>query len=101
MATGPFAVIAVLVVALGTLGWPVFGVATLRAGLLPRWGAVLVTIGLPLSTMQNFLIKVPGPIGGVLLGFGLVWLGYALWSDKPAQAMPSQPAHGVVEAAEI
>jgi len=101
MGGGPFGVIAVLVVALGTLGWPVFGIATLRAGLLPRWGAVLVTIGMPLGTVQNFLLKIPGPIGGVLLGVGLAWLGYALWSGNAAQVTPSQPVYGAVEAAEI
>jgi hypothetical protein len=101
MGTGPFGVIAVLVVVLGTLGWPVFGIATLRVGLLPRWGAVLVTIGMPLGSVQNFLLKIPGPIGGVLLGLGLAWLGYALWSDKPAHVMQSQPAHRAEEAAEI
>jgi hypothetical protein len=101
MGAGPFGVIAVLVAALGTLGWPVFGIATLRAGLLPRWGAVLVTIGMPLGAVQNFLLKIPGPIGGVLVGLGLAGLGYALWSDKAARILPSQPVHGAVEAAEI
>ena len=59
-------------------GLVLYGVATLRAGVLPRWcGAGLVV--LPVTTVL-------GGYGGIL--FGLFWLalGYALWSRRGAPA---------------
>jgi hypothetical protein len=68
------------------LGYVLLGIATIRAGILPRWGAVLVMLGAilfnlppqPLGPFPTFVILV----GAVLWGAGAVWIGFALWSSK-------------------
>jgi hypothetical protein len=67
-------------------GHIVTGIAIIRAGILPRWAGILVSVGMiliflgaaaaPLFWLRN--------IGGVLSGVGLAWLGYALWSNQGA-----------------
>lgn len=61
------------------VGFPLLGVATLRAGVLPRWCGVALLVALPASI----------PLGEYAnLLFGLVWLalGYVLWSQRDASA---------------
>jgi hypothetical protein len=62
------------------IGLILFGVATLRAGVYPRWAAVLLIIGIPVTM---FLDPTPGTfqesIGQILWGFAVAALGwYAL-----------------------
>ena len=62
------------------IGLILFGVATFRAGVYPRWVALLLIISIPLTM---FLDPTPGTfqesIGQILLGIALVALGwYAL-----------------------
>ena len=79
----------VLVVVLGyILGYILFGIATMRAGVLPRWSGLLLIIGsamvmiseaVPLNVSLSDLIVT---IGDVSFGTGFVWMGFALWSEK-------------------
>jgi hypothetical protein len=72
-------------------GWILFGVASLRAGLLPRGAAVLLIAGGVAAFVGNGVVGIPdeGILGALvsvvsLLGaLGLAWLGYAVWS-RPA-----------------
>ncbi len=65
------------------LGGPLFGIAMIRAGILPRWAAVLFTSGGPVSALVVSLLPHPlDRIAAVPLGLGLAWLGYALWSER-------------------
>ena len=65
------------------------GLATLRAGVLPRWpGLLLILSGtagllglLPLPSLKN----IPAIASAVLLFLGLGWAGYALWREPIAQ----------------
>ena len=70
----------VLVGGLGSLvGFALYGAATLRAGVLPRWCGVALIVALPASI----------PLGEYAsLLFGLVWLalGYALWAQRNSAA---------------
>ena len=71
-------------VLLSTLGFVVFAVATLRAGVLPRWTAVLMILG----AVVPFLTQALGstlPIGPVALGVSLIGMGYATlgWGMHP------------------
>lgn len=60
-----------------------FGIATFRAGVLPRWagallalGAVLIPVGALVSPeYQSAVAMVP-------VGLAFVWLGYALFSER-------------------
>jgi cytochrome c biogenesis protein CcdA len=68
------------------IGLILFGVATLRAGVYPRWAPVLLIISIPVTM---FLDPTPGSfqesIGQILLGIAVAALGwYALRTPPPA-----------------
>jgi len=72
------------------VGYILFGLATVRAGVLPRWGGLLVAIGALLYVAGGFSLPIFGPesamvtiietMGALPFGLGFVWLGYALWT---------------------
>jgi hypothetical protein len=73
------------------VGFPLFGVGTLRAKAAPRLGAWLLIVGgLPGMIMLDIVL---GQLTLALLPINLAWvvLGYALFSEKVAPAR--QPAH--------
>src|SRR5215472_11604541 len=74
--------ISVLLLIVGVL---LFGVASLRARVLPRWAAVLVLVGAVLDLVMTF-VGVDFPFAAVVAGAGLAWMGYAVWASKQ---MPS------------
>jgi hypothetical protein len=64
-----------------------FGIATIRARVLPRWagallilGAVLVPVGAVVPPEYQPRIMVP-------VGLALAWLGYALFSERREKAV--------------
>jgi hypothetical protein len=62
------------------------GIATFRAGILPRFAAVLLAFG-SVSTLASSLL--PHPLDRFLavpMGVALAWLGYALWSERRVKA---------------
>lgn len=84
------------------LGLLLFAVATLRARVLPRWGAWLVILTIPLGVVALVFILFIGTspslqgigqtlIGGVL-GLGLLAWGWALWSEKGEVVAQAKPA---------
>lgn len=58
-----------------------FGIAMLKAQVLPKWGVWMFTVGAPLFGIGGPVIVVR-TIGIVLLSSSLIWLGRALWSDQ-------------------
>lgn len=64
------------------LGGLLFGIATFRAAILPRWAGVLLAIGTVIGPVA--ILFPPGlqPKVAVPVGLALVWLGYALWSER-------------------
>ena len=73
------------------LGGLVFGIATLRAGILSRWAAGVFTIGIALAPPSALLPHELRPLVAVPIGLGLAWLGYALWSERRKQAAEGVP----------
>ncbi len=72
-----------LVGVLYMLGGLLFGIATFRSGILPRWAAALFASAGPVSALVVALLPHPlDRIAAVPLGLGLAWLGYALWSER-------------------
>jgi hypothetical protein len=77
---------------LGILGWlvgfPLLGIATFQARVLPRWCGVLLVAFAPILFLLFFLVDRSGAVRAF---FGPFWLavGYALWSH---QDEPIQPA---------
>jgi hypothetical protein len=70
------------------LGGLTFGIATLRAGVLSRWAAGLLTLGFVSAPVFGFLPPEVEPFVAVPIGLGLVWLGLSLWSDRGLKAAP-------------
>ena len=65
------------------LGGVLFGVATFRAGVLPRWAAGLLVVGTLLPILGSSLVPHPfDRIFALPVGLALAWLGYALWSER-------------------
>jgi len=74
------------------LGGLLFGIATFRAGILPRWPAGLLAVGAALSPVAALLPQEHKALVAVPVGVAVAWLGYALWSERRAPA--SEPVPG-------
>ena len=79
-----FIIVAILMVVVGTIP---LGVATMRAGILPRWAGLLLIV----SGVAGLVVIAPLPAlarniltaaSAVLFFLGLAWIGYALWSER-------------------
>jgi hypothetical protein len=69
------------------LGGLLFGIATFRAGILPRWPAGLLAVATTLGPVAAALLPLEHqPKVAVPTGIALAWLGYALWSERRAHA---------------
>jgi hypothetical protein len=74
------------------LGYLLFGIATMRGGVLPRWSGLLLSIGVFLfmfaevSMQGEFLSDAPAHVldvlGQVVISLGLAWMGFALWTER-------------------
>ena len=77
------------------LGGLLFGIATFRAGILPRWAAGLLAVGTTLGPVVAALLPLEyQPKVAVPMGLALAWLGYALWSERRAHAADPVPGPG-------
>jgi len=68
--------------ALYILGALLFGIATFRAGILPRLSAVLLSVGAGLGPLAAMLPPEHQPKVTVPVGLALAWMGYAIWSER-------------------
>lgn len=79
------------------LGGLLFGIATVRAAILPRWPAVLLAIAAIVTPAAALLPHEIQRFAAVPMGIALAWLGYALWSERRSQSLPAcrgeAPAH--------
>jgi hypothetical protein len=74
------------------LGGLLFGIAMFRAGILPRWASGLLALGTILPVVLSSLVPHPfDRLFAVPVGLALVWLGYALWSDRQDRVSESLP----------
>jgi len=80
--------------ALLLLGGLVFGIATFRARVLSRWAAGLLAVAAALTPAAFLLPHAIQPLVAVPLGAGLAWLGYALLTERRAQASEPVPGSG-------
>jgi hypothetical protein len=64
------------------LGGLLFGIATFRAGILPRWSGALLAVGTLLAPVAGLLPNASQPKVAVPVGIALAWMGYALWSER-------------------
>src|ERR687893_1890653 len=76
-------------------GGLLFGIATFRPGVLPRWGSGLLAVAGPLGPVAVALL--PHALEryvGMPQGIALAWLGYALFSERREQAAEPAPVTG-------
>jgi hypothetical protein len=71
------------------IGMTLFGVSVAVTGVLPRWGGILLALGVSLQLPAQYAMEIAGPLfflftigGSILCGAGLVWIGWALWTGK-------------------
>jgi hypothetical protein len=79
------------------LGGLLFGIATLRAGILSRWAAGLLVVAsaLPVAFLLPSVVALIPPniqhLAAMPLGVAVAWLGYALLSERRKQASEPSP----------
>jgi hypothetical protein len=73
------------------LGGLLFGIATFRAGILPRWAGALLALSTVLAPIAALLPNASQPKIAIPMGLALAWLGYALWSERRAPASEPLP----------
>src|SRR5918912_176066 len=78
------------------LGALLFGIATVRAGILSRWAAGVFGLGAVSSLAFALVPPALESLATLPVGIGLAWLGYALWSERrtnaPARVSAPVPA---------
>ena len=80
------------------LGGLLFGIATLRVGILPRWAAGLLAVAsaLPIAFVLSPVAALIPPqiqhLAAMPVGVAVAWLGYALLSERREQASEPSPA---------
>jgi hypothetical protein len=80
------------------LGGILFGIATLRAGILSRWAAGLLVVAsaLPLAFVLHSVAALIPPniqhLAAMPVGVAVAWLGYALLTERREQASEPSPA---------
>jgi hypothetical protein len=75
-------------------GGILFGIATLRVGILPRWAAVLLAVTSALTPAAALLPHQIQRLVAIPVGIALVWLGYALWSERRKHTSEPSPVRG-------
>jgi hypothetical protein len=60
---------------LGAVGWVLFGVATLRSNVYPRWAAVLLIVG-------GVIFFLPVPLRGIIFSVSVAYLGFMLFTGQ-------------------
>ena len=75
---GPTGVATVIALAIVTVGAVLFGIATLQAGVFPKWAALLLMIGFVMAPLGAFAPHIVKLIGEVVLSAGLIGLSSAL-----------------------
>ena len=64
------------------LGGLLFGIATFRAHILPRWAGALLAVGTAMGPLAALLPLDLQPKVALPVGLALCWLGYSLWMER-------------------
>jgi hypothetical protein len=63
------------------LGGAVFGIATVRAAVLPRWPAIMLAFAAIITPAAALLPHALQRYAAVPMGIAMIWLGYTVWSE--------------------
>ncbi len=77
------------------LGGVLFGIATLRAGILPRWAGGLLAVAAAVTPAAALLPHAIQRYAAVPTGFAVAWLGFALWAEWREQVAASAPGRSL------
>jgi len=88
MDIGPLAVAYGVVGLSYLLGGVLFGIATVRARVLPRWPAILLAVAAIITPAAALLPHALQRYAAVPMGLAMIWLGYSLWSERRASKAP-------------
>lgn len=69
----------VLTLFLVTVGWLLFGIASLRAKVLPTAATWVVIVGSFLALVLNMMTA---PMSWLIFDVGVIWMGWWLWSER-------------------
>jgi len=79
------------------LGPLLFGIATFRAGVLPRWaGGLLIIAAILIPVGGMFPLEYQAKIAMIPIGLAMAWLGYALVSERQEKASKPLVEQGIV-----
>lgn len=76
------------------LGGLVFGIATFRARVLPRWPAGLLAVAAALTPAAALLPHSIQRLAAIPVALAIAWLGYALFSERRVHASDPAPGTG-------
>jgi hypothetical protein len=79
------------------LGGVLFGIATFRAHVLPRWAGALLAASTAVAPVAALLPNGSQPKIAIPMGFALAWLGYALWADPGTESAIGRDTQTVAE----
>jgi len=91
---GVLATLWAIVGVLYMLGGLLFGIATFRAGILPRWAAAILAFTSIVTPAAALLPHELQRLVAMPVGFALAWLGYALWSARHERIAESRASIG-------
>jgi hypothetical protein len=83
------------------LGGLLFGIATFRAGILPRWAAGLLGVTALLTPLAALFPHAIQRFAAVPVGIALAGLGYALWVERRENVSEALPGVGGPQARQI
>jgi hypothetical protein len=79
MFTDPdFSTVYLIMGVLYILGFILFGAATMRGGVFPRFAALMLILGVPLFASGVFLPQILRTIGAILAGASFIWMGLSM-----------------------
>jgi hypothetical protein len=82
------------------LGGLLFGIATVRAAVLPRWPAIMLAFAAIITPAAALLPHALQRYAAVPMGIAMIWLGYSLWTEhrrNKASGLPhSEEVHRAV-----
>jgi hypothetical protein len=70
-------------------GGLVFGIATVRAAVLPRWPAIMLAFAAIITPAAALLPHAVQRYAAVPMGIAMIWLGWSLWSEHRRNASTS------------
>jgi hypothetical protein len=75
------------------LGPTLFGIATFRAGILPRWAGALLALNILFVPLGAVIPAAYQPMIMIPVGLAVAWLGYALVSERRENVSELVAAH--------